>query len=143
MKKIIAILLLFCMLVTATAFSESMSDLSIYTTEQLYMLLGLITNELNIRTDGEASLIPPGRYIAGESIIPGNYQLTAIEDLWGQVTVYESEEQLNQGNVDGIKSQLYLSNIGKTGAIHLEEGMVLLIEGRPLLIVETNFPWQN
>ena len=95
-------LLLICLLLTSTAFADTV-DLTAMSNEEIIELLNQVNSEIVSRGINKTATLPQGTYNAGSDIPAGKYIFTclAVGDDWGNVTVYS----------DGGKGKQILWNV--------------------------------
>lgn len=83
MKKIAAVLLVFCLMISGIAFAESTPDFSQFTDEMLLELYGYVQDEVERRglsvsrsVNTEPIELKEGQYVVGEDIPAGSYTVT-------------------------------------------------------------------
>lgn len=89
MKRIIPVVLAFCLIFGTFAYAEEI-DLASLSTEELLQLRTDLTDELFNRDEGV--LLVEGKYVVGKDIAPGAYTVVECEDdTWSRLTVYLTE----------------------------------------------------
>lgn len=89
MKRIIPVVLAFCLIFGTFAYAEGI-DLASLSIEELVQLRNDLTDELFNRSGGVP--LAEGKYVVGKDIAPGAYTVVECEDgTWSRLTVYLTE----------------------------------------------------
>ena len=131
MKKIVALLVSLCMLVSPV-FAEV--DLSSITDSELLELKEQVNEEIATRKCGD--LIPVGVYVTGKDIKEGHFVITSTNDSC-YYALFNTEEDYEEGNIER-------NGILKTGSdvyIDLSDNVVLEIRIDSFVIEESNSIW--
>ena len=139
MKKLLVLILLVTMLLPVVGMAEF--DLINMTDEQLLLLNKKLMAELFSRE--KTALVPIGRYVIGEDIPEGEYELANANSnpetqMTVQYVVFENLEKRKQGEYDFVG---YLSTNNKptpNSRIKLKSGNVLQINYEGILMKKSN-----
>ncbi len=143
MKKLISLLLVSLMMFCGVAAAESSIDLSAMSLDELVELHSALDAEIDARTGCDRSILPVGVYVAGESIKPGNYTITAPESQFPKIYVFDSEATMNQykeKNDDALLILYAYLAPGDSAFVTLTDGMVL-VTNDPAEIEATAADW--
>lgn len=129
MKKLLALVLMLCLLVasSAVAFAEESIDLSALTDADLVALLAEVQSEVAARKIEKTANLTAGTYIGGRDIPVGTYILAAAgtEDEHGIVSLRSVNDPM-----DDYPSKLYEHKMGNdvySVFVTIEEGDTLIL----------------
>ena len=141
MKKLLSVMLALLILVSAAgvAFAADL-NLSDYTDEEIVEMLAALQQELLDRKIRKAASLAPGRYVVGEEIPAGAYDITCRYEgeRWANIMIFDAEgEQIFDAAVYDAGNEAAEVRGEGTWHIRLSEGDVLEITGPATLTVAT------
>lgn len=123
MKKLLAVVLVLCLLVPC-AFAEAPVDVKSMSDAELKSLYISVKEELMERKLWDTSILPAGIYIGGVTLPEGYYELTLNDsDIVAAWKSYEDYKQDTINNVNNVVFYQYLKK-GTKITMSLVDGMV-------------------
>ena len=141
MKKLVALLLVLGMMLSACVAYAINIDLSKYSDAELVELVGLLNQALIDRKIVKKATLSAGEYIVGEDIPVGKYTMTALDAssfMGTSVYIYKDNSNTTLGNTKELE---YLDQ-GQQLIVNLEKGNVVSIDGNVTLEVFTGVKFQ-
>lgn len=119
MKKLLAVILLLCMLMPC-AVAEDVTAMSDDALKALYIA---VKEELMARKLWDSSILPAGVYVAGESLPEGYYELTLNDNAI--VAAWKSYEDFKQSDINNADDTVFYEflNKGSKLTMSLIDGM--------------------